>query len=531
MNATSEQELSEQQIDGFRQALGPFVVAATATRMPIIFTNAKAADHPIIFANDSFLKLLGYRREEVIGLPFSALMEATVGPATLELVRRQFEDSSETLDVELRRADGGQIWAAVCINPVQDQAGNVVQHCISFVDLSAQMKRVRRERAALHVLYEHTPGFIALAEGPDHRFTFANAAYHRLVGARDLLGRSVAESFPELKGQKILDQLDSVYQSGEPFSGKSLPVNLRREPGGDLEMRFLDFICQPVRDADGCITGMFWEGHDVTDQMKGNAQIEALQANLSHLSRVSAMGTMAATLAHELVQPLAAISNYATACQLRNRAEGGSEALASGLESIGDSARRGGEIIRRMRDMSMGRRARREIFDLKHAVGESIALLRAGTQTSVTIEDRSQPGISLEADRIQIQQVLMNLLRNACEAVSGSSGRVRVTTIVRDGSVIISVTDSGKGVSATASETLFTWSESAKPNGTGMGLSICRTIVEAHGGELWLGDSGGRGARFSFSLPIRIDPALGEQPSHQGALAAEHRSGPGRLAA
>ena len=318
MNSESEQQLAEQQIDDFRDALGPFVVAAEASRMAMVFTNAGVAEHPIVFANDSFLKLVGYRRKELIGQPFNILMHGAVEPDTLELIRQQFEHSFDTIDVELRRGDGGQVWVALCVNPVHDHAGDVVQHCVSFVDLSAQMKRIRRERAALHALYEHTPGFIALTEGSDHRFTFANAAYQKLVGPRELLGLPVEQVFPELRGQAIFSELDNVYRTGEPFSGAAMPISLQRETGSDLETRFLDFLCQPVREPDGSVSGMFWEGHDVTEQMKGAAQILALQAKLIHLSRVSAMGTMAATLAHELTQPLTAIANYAAACVARS---------------------------------------------------------------------------------------------------------------------------------------------------------------------------------------------------------------------
>ncbi len=471
--------------------------------MPMVFTNALEAGHPVVFANNSFLNLVGHERDEVMGQPFNWLMRGAIDPAIAESVLQQFDNSRETLDIEFRRSDGGVIWAALCINPVHDHDGVLVQHCISFIDLSAQMNRTRRERIALHVLYQQTPGFIALTEGPDHRFTFANLAYQKLVGPRDLLGLSVEEVFPELKDQEIFSHLDNVYRIGEPFSGTGMPIKLQRVPGADLELRYLDFICQPVREPDGRISGMFWEGHDVTELSEGAEQIEALQSKVIHLSRVSAMGTMAATLAHEIMQPLAAISNYAAACEFRNSAEGGSEAIAQGLVAIRESALRAGEIVRRLRDTSMRRRARREIFDLKQAIQESIVLVRAAAGTGISIEVRGGTGIGVEADRIQIQQVMMNLIRNACEAVAVTSGRVRVSTAVRDGMVVVSVADTGKGVSAKASKTLFTWSESSKPQGSGMGLSICRTIVEAHGGKLWLGENAGEGACFSFSLPTR----------------------------
>jgi two-component system sensor kinase FixL len=504
MNTPHNQHFAEQEVDKFRTALGPFVVAAEMTRMATVFTNALEPGHPIIFANDSFLRLTGYSREEVLGQPF-VFMLASGEPKVLEQTARHFESGCDVLDIECRRKDGGFLWVALCANPVPDEHGAIVQHCVSLVDLSAQMKRIRRERNALHALYQHTPDFIAITEGADHRFTFANAAYQELVGPRDLLGRDLAHALPEVVGQQVVVDRDRAYATGDRSLGKAVPIRLQREVGADLELRYVDVIHQPIRDADGTVTGIFCEGHDVTEQREVAEQMHSLQAELIHLSRLSAMGTMAATLAHELTQPLTAIANHVAICSHLAGTQGeASEQIAESLAAITSSAQHGGEIIRRLRDMTMRRRPQRERFGLKAVAQESIALVRAGAGAGISIEDRTSAAIELIADRVQIQQVIINLVRNACESIGDDGGRVTLLSAIESDRVVISVKDSGPGVSDEASRTLFQWADSTKPEGTGIGLSICRTIVDAHGGELWLAESGPGGACFSFSLPLEV---------------------------
>ncbi len=131
-----------------------------------------------------------------------------------------------------------------------------------------------------------------------------------------------------------------------------------------------------------------------------------------------------------------------------------------------------------------------------------MALVRGAGCANTPIFEPSPGKIELDADRTQIQQVLINLLRNGCEAAGPSGGRVTVSAEIKDQKVVVSIQDTGSGVSPAASKTLFQWADSTKPHGTGIGLSICRTIVEAHGGDLWLAETGRTGSRFAFSLPL-----------------------------
>ena len=134
-------------------------------------------------------------------------------------------------------------------------------------------RKLGSERDQLQRLFEQAPGFMAVMRGPQHVFELCNQSYFRLAGQREILGRSVREVFPELEGQGFFEIIDRAYTTGEPYVSTAAAIDLRREPGGPLERRYLDFIYQPISDENGEITGVFAEGHDVTNQVQSQAQL------------------------------------------------------------------------------------------------------------------------------------------------------------------------------------------------------------------------------------------------------------------
>ena len=151
VNKSEEQDAAEADVEGFREHLGPFVTAAETTRMAMVFTNAKEADHPIIFVNDSFLSLFGYEQEEVLGAGFNSLMQRGAAPEALAQVKAAFEEGKVSDPaVKYRRKDGSEFWASLFISPVADEAGDVVQHFISLVDLT----RHKEEQAHARMLID-----------------------------------------------------------------------------------------------------------------------------------------------------------------------------------------------------------------------------------------------------------------------------------------------------------------------------------------------------------------------------------------
>ncbi|TPG14665.1 PAS domain-containing protein [Sphingomonas koreensis] len=496
------QEAGEARVKEFRDALGPFVVAAETTRMPMVFTDAQIAHHPIVFANDSLLALTGFAREALLGKELAFLLGNVTDTEAKASIQTALDIGADgTWETPCRRIDGSEFPAAVYLSPVRDKHGVIRQNFLSFVDLGSHVERLSKERNELHALYEQAPGFIATAEGAEHRFTFANASYERLVGLQHLVGKTVAEAMPEIAEQGFIDRLDDVYATGKPFVGINMPIRLERD--GQDSLRYIDFVYQPIRDANHRITGLFCEGYDVTEQKLARDEVLALQTKLFHVSRVSALETMATALAHELNQPLAAVASYAAGGRRLIMAGNQSDSkILDVLAAIEESSTRAGDIIRHLRNLISRREPQRETFEVKEVVAECLQIINASGCEMIEIDDRSVDGVTLQADRVQIQQVIINLLRNACEATYEAGNRlVTIATSAADGHVTLLVSDSGFGVPEGFARSGFEWTESRKPGGMGVGLSISRTIVEAHGGALWVEASSREGATFAFSLP------------------------------
>lgn len=265
-----------------------------------------------------------------------------------------------------------------------------------------------------------------------------------------------------------------------------------------------EFLRQKKPIVDGAeVTGLLVVGQDVTDQHLAEERAQALRAQLQNASRLSAMGTVASTLAHELNQPLTAIQNYAAGSRtMLSASEGDSSMLDNALKAIGENAHRAGEIIRRLCDMTERGMVRKEVFDLGDAIREAADLARSGNCEAVGLSYDFAPGAKASADRIQVQQVLFNLIRNACEAsVKAERAEVCIATARRDDWLEVRVGDVGQGVSSEALPTLFEPFKSTKPGGMGLGLSISRTIVESQGGRIWAENEPGGGAVFCFTVP------------------------------
>lgn len=354
-------------------------------------------------------------------------------------------------------------------------------------------------------IYDKAPGIIAVTMGSDHIFTYANESYKRLIGREDVVGRRVCEVMPELEDQGVLALLDRVFSSGEPFVGARMPMDLKVSDESNVTRRYVSFIYQPVRDKNGEISGLFCEGYDATNEVIATERLLAIQEEFSHAARVNAMGMMAATLAHELNQPLMAISAFASAgFRLMNSGDCNTVQLKTALQSIEEAAQRAGSIIRIMRELTRRGGITRAEFDLKSVIGEGIRLVRAGGCPNSEIVDRVSPELSVYGNRTQILQVVVNLIRNACEAGSQSRpNRVSISAWREATGIVVSVQDSGCGLSAETAHQLFTWSESDKVGGTGLGLAICRTILDGHDGRIWLENSGSEGSDFRFSIPVK----------------------------
>jgi signal transduction histidine kinase len=233
-------------------------------------------------------------------------------------------------------------------------------------------------------------------------------------------------------------------------------------------------------------------------------RMKQMQSELIHVSRVNEMGLMVWTLAHELNQPLSAVTNYIRAGQmLADR--GDASKLRTTLERAGEQTARAGQIIQRLRAFVKKGETERRIEDIRATIEEArtLALVDAG-QRAVAVEISIEPGLpSALIDKVQIQQVLLNLIRNAIEAMADSPRReIVISGVPADGDMIeVRVADTGPGLAPLVREKLFQPFTTTKAHGMGVGLSICRSIVEAHGGRLWAADDAGGGTVFCLTLP------------------------------
>jgi two-component system, LuxR family, sensor kinase FixL len=245
---------------------------------------------------------------------------------------------------------------------------------------------------------------------------------------------------------------------------------------------------------------------DLTERQSAEARLQELQSELVHISRLTAMGEMASTLAHELNQPLSAITNYMKGSKrlLADRTDEESTMIRDALDKSGEQALRAGQIIRRLRDFVARGESERRVESIAKIAEEASALALVGAKDQGVrtqfLLDRSNDLVL--ADKVQIQQVLLNLLRNAIEAMGDSPTRNLVVSSQTDdaGMVMVSVADTGTGIAPEIAEQLFQPFVTTKREGMGVGLSICRTIVESHGGRIWVEPNSGGGTVFRFTL-------------------------------
>ena len=247
---------------------------------------------------------------------------------------------------------------------------------------------------------------------------------------------------------------------------------------------------------------------DLTERQQTLLRLQDLQSELAHVGRVSEMGTLASSLAHELNQPLTAVASYCESARDLLKTEPDAETLAMVREAMDEAAQqavRAGQIVRRLRDfMSYGETERR-VESLQRLIHEANALALVGSREhGIDVQLLLDPAADqVFVDRIQVQQVLVNLIRNAIDAMMDSQLRslsIR-TTGASDGFVEVIIEDTGTGVSEAIAPQLFHPFVTSKQSGMGIGLSICRTIIEAHGGRIWFEPGRDRGTAFHFTLP------------------------------
>ena len=275
-------------------------------------------------------------------------------------------------------------------------------------------------------------------------------------------------------------------------------------------VKWIRTVGHPVLTATGDLVQFLGSSTDITDRRRGEQEhdkLRALEADLAHINRVSMLGEMAASLAHEIKQPIAAAMTCANSCiewlaheppNLRR-----ARAAAAKIDKYGNRA---AEIIDHIRSLYRKSPPQSELIDVNAIVHEIFTLLQG---EAVRFSIVMRPELAAEApkimaDRVQLQQVFMNLMLNAVEAMRDEGGELTVRSQLQDGQLLFSVIDTGPGLPAGNVDEIFSAFFTTKPQGSGMGLAISRSIVESHGGRLWAAGNDGRGATFHFTLPTEV---------------------------
>jgi len=360
--------------------------------------------------------------------------------------------------------------------------------------------------AHLRSILDTVPDAMVVIDEQGTMQSFSSAA-ERLFGytPAEAIGRNVKMLMPSPYRESHDGYLTRYLTTGERrIIGIGRVVVGERKDGSPFPM---ELAVGEMRSGDRrYFTGFI---RDLTERQQTEARLQELQSELVHISRLTAMGEMASALAHELNQPLSAIANYLKGSRrlIGARTDPESARLREALDKAAEQALRAGQIIRRLRDFVARGETDMAVESLTKLVEEASALALVGAkQHGVRVRFNLSPSADrVFADKVQVQQVLLNLMRNAIEAMAeaGSPRRelVVATSAIDDGMVETIVSDTGPGIAPQIAAQLFQPFVTTKRQGMGVGLSISRTIIEAHGGDLRLQPNPGGGAMFAFTLP------------------------------
>jgi two-component system sensor kinase FixL len=463
-------------------------------------------------------RLKGWTEAEIIGQHISLFYPPdaiAAGKPEADLARAAAEGRFEEEDWRLRK-DGSEFLASVAITALRREDGEMRGYAKIVSDITerrAVEDLLRARESHLRSILSTVPDAMVVIDESGAIRSFSAAA-ERLFGyaEADVRGRNVSLLMPSPDRERHDGYIQRYLTTGEKrIIGIGRVVFALRKDGSTFPMELA--VGEAIGTGERLFTGFI---RDLTERQRTQERLETLQSELIHVARVSAMGTMASTLAHELNQPITAIANYVEAIryQLETPDPDDLPLMREALEETAKEALRAGHIVRRLRDFIARGEVEKTIEKLPALINEAAALgLIGAREQGVTPQFDLDPYASpVLVDKIQIQQVLINLIRNACEAMSeheSESGERRLIVTSRmdeqPGFVRVIVADTGPGVAPEIAEQLFTAFISTKSEGMGLGLSICRTIVEANGGRIWMQpaareDGRAGGTEFHFTL-------------------------------
>lgn len=510
INDLSERRRAERALVAERE----FVSAVLDTAGALIIV----MDHQgcIVRFNRECERVTGYTAAEVEGKRFDMLLLPEERSGVEDVFERLSSgDFPNTHENYWLSRDGEPRRIAWSNTALTDQDGRVSHVVATGVDVTEQRRaeeHLRDSERQLRLVTDAVPVLIAYVDR-DMRYRFANAAY------RDWMGLQ-----PEYMVGRRVDELmeTGTFETLEPFARRALDgeavfyENIIHHR--ILGRRDVSATLVPDRAADGTVNGYFSVVADITQRKRGEESEKMRLLEAAHTNRLTTMGEMTTEIAHELNQPLTAIATTADICiEHAGRLAGDdSGLLAESLAEISTQAHRAAQIVKHVRTFARRRKPEFAAVKVKDIVDSALSLVRVEARSGgVTIETTFNGGTTVEADAVLVEQLIVNFARNAIEAmVTAGTGepRLRVTTNAADGIVEIRVSDNGPGLSVAAREHLFEPFYTTKADGMGLGLAICRSIVEAHGGRMWADTLIEGGAEFGFTLNLSNGDKANREP-------------------
>jgi PAS domain S-box-containing protein len=469
-------------------------------------------DGSVDFINQRLLEFFGRSMEDILGWGWGSL----VHPDDLARVVGEWQAAVATgepmeSEARLRRMDGEYRWLLIRNVPLRDTPGNIVSWYGTAIDIE---ERHRAEDAL-----RQSEAYLAQAQRLSHTGSWAwNVGTKRIfwsVETFHIFGFDPNTTTPT--PESFLDRVhpDDRASIGlvevELYSGSDADYNYRVVLP-DSSMKYICSVAHPIRNDSGQVIEFVGTVMDVTERKHAEEERERLrqvQADLAHLSRVTTMGELTASLAHEIRQPIsAAVTNAKTCLRWLGRDEPDVAEACEAASRLVKDVTRAADIIGRISSLFKKGALQRELVDVNELIREMIVLLRSEVNRySISIRiELAEDLPKVMADRVQLQQVFMNLMLNGVDAMKETTdgGELTIKSETSDGQLLISVSDTGVGFPAEQAEQIFRAFFTTKDNGTGMGLPISRSIIESHGGRLWATGSSGRGATFQFTLPATV---------------------------
>ena len=471
-------------------------------------------DGRIAEANDAFLRMVGYDRKDLA----AGCVNRTdlTPPEWRERDARTIAEARATgtvqpFEKEYLRKDGSRVPVLIGFATFDEARDQGVAFVLDLTDRKRAEAELRQSEKNYRVLFESIDeGFCTIEvlfdenEMPfDYRFLQISPSFERQTGIKNAAGRRMREIAP-LHEEHWFENYGRIALTGEP---------MRFENEAKQLGRWYDVYAFRVDEPGRRNVGILF--NDITERKRAEAEAREserryreVQAELAHAGRVATMGQLTASIAHEVKQPIASsLYNASAALNWLDRRTPDLDEVREALACIVDDGNRASEIIDRIRDLARKAPPRKGYFEINGAILEVIELTRGETaKNGVSVKTELEEGLPLvHADRVQLQQVMLNLVINAVDAMGSMHEGARDLLIragrTESGDVLVAVRDSGPGLAPESSEHIIEAFYTTKPSGLGLGLSICRSIVEAHGGRLWASANEPRGAIFQFTLP------------------------------